>query len=84
MKKMVMGITVLLVMIASVTTFATAVNVLSAGQEYISVASQLNMQGAHCNGTVGCNCRGFAPITNGAVWQQAYCRYCGHKKNSHK
>ena len=42
------------------------------------------MQGAHCNGTIGCSCSGFAPITNGDVWQQAYCRKCGHSKSVHR
>ncbi len=41
-------------------------------------------QGAHCNGTVGCDCSGFAPITNGKEWQKSYCKHCGHKKSCHK
>lgn len=41
-------------------------------------------QGARCNGTVGCGCSGFSPITNGDVWQQAYCKHCGHKRSVHK
>lgn len=42
------------------------------------------VQGTHCNGTVGCSCAGFSPITNGEVWQQAYCKRCGHKRSAHK
>lgn len=37
----------------------------------------------HCTETVGCDCPGFDPITNGEVWQQSYCRHCGHKKRNH-
>jgi hypothetical protein len=40
-------------------------------------------QGKHCSGSVGCSCTGFSPITNGDVWQQAYCKHCGHKKSCH-
>lgn len=43
-----------------------------------------SFQGKHCNGTVGCNCPGFSPITNGEIWQREYCRHCGHKKSYHK
>lgn len=44
----------------------------------------VHAQGARCNGTVGCSCPGFSPITNGQVWQQSYCRHCGHAKSVHK
>ena len=84
MKKMFFGFTVVMTVTAAVTTFATAVNDLSAGQEFLCLASQLTSQGTHCNGTVGCGCPGFSPITNGDVWQQGYCKHCGHKKSSHK
>lgn len=46
--------------------------------------THVHAQGTHCYGIVGCDCRGFSPITNGDVWQQAYCKHCGHKKNFHK
>lgn len=41
-------------------------------------------QGKHCSGTVGCDCSGFSPITNGKEWQKSYCKKCGHAKSSHK
>lgn len=44
----------------------------------------VHAQGTHCNGIVGCDCPGFSPITNGDVWQQAYCKHCRHKKFYHK
>ena len=43
-----------------------------------------SFRGAHCRGTVGCDCSGFAPITNGNLWQREDCRKCSHKKMYHK
>lgn len=84
MKKMIFGFTALMTMVAAVATFATAVNEINKGQTRQSEATHLTLQGTHCNGTVGCGCSGFSPITNGDVCQQAYCRYCGHKRSVHK
>ena len=53
-------------------------------QNELDVTTHVATQGTHCSGTVGCNCPGFSPITNGDVWQQAYCKHCGHKKSCHK
>lgn len=44
----------------------------------------LSCQGKHCSGTVGCDCSGFSPITNGKEWQKSYCKNCGHHKSCHK
>lgn len=41
-------------------------------------------QGKHCNGTVGCDCPGFSPKTNGDEWEKTYCKHCGHHRSSHK
>ena len=41
-------------------------------------------RGKHCNYTVGCNCPSFAPITNGDVWEESYCKHCKHHKKYHK
>ena len=84
MKKMIFGLTVVMTMVAAVATFATAVNDIKEGQRFLSEASHLTTQGTHCSGTVGCGCSGFAPITNGDVWQQAYCKHCGHKRSVHR
>lgn len=46
--------------------------------------SNVPFKGKHCNGTVGCDCPGFSPKTNGDEWEKAYCRHCGHHRNSHK
>lgn len=46
-------------------------------------STHVHAQGAHCHGIVGCDCPGFSPITNGDIWQQAYCKHCGHKRSFH-
>lgn len=46
--------------------------------------AQLGASGKHCNGSVGCDCRGFKPITDGAEWQKSYCDRCGHHKRNHR
>lgn len=46
--------------------------------------AHVHATGRRCNGTVGCGCPGFAPITNGKVWEQAYCKHCGHNRSYHK
>lgn len=46
--------------------------------------TETHMQGDHCSGTVGCSCKGFSPKTNGDVWEQSYCKNCGHKKSYHR
>ena len=48
------------------------------------VCTEISCQGKHCTGTVGCNCPGFSPTQHKEVWKQAYCRYCGHHRGSHK
>lgn len=84
MKKMVFGFAVLMILAVAAAKFAAGIDNIRTGQKYLSVASQLTSQGTHCSGTMGCSCAGFAPITNGDVWQQAYCKHCGHKKSCHK
>ncbi len=44
---------------------------------------EISFRGKHCSGTVGCDCSGFSPITNGYEWQKEYCKKCGHKKSCH-
>lgn len=48
------------------------------------VHTHVSCQGKHCTYTVGCNCAGFSPKTNGDVWEQSYCKRCGHHKSYHK
>lgn len=47
-------------------------------------SSSPSFKGKKCNGSVGCDCPGFSPITNGKEWQKSYCKHCGHKKSNHR
>lgn len=84
MKKMIFALAVLVTMVATASVFANEKTEECAGHHHVVFATQATSQGAHCRGTVGCGCPGFAPITNGDVWQQAYCKHCGHKRDYHR
>lgn len=71
-------------MVAALSVFANSRVKNCAQHNHSPFAAEEFSQGAHCRGTVGCGCPGFAPITNGDVWQQAYCRHCGHHRGVHK
>lgn len=45
--------------------------------------NEISFRGKHCSGSVGCDCPGFSPITDGAEWEKSYCKHCGHKRSSH-
>ncbi len=47
-------------------------------------SSNVSFKGKKCRGIVGCDCSGFKPITDGDVWQQAYCKKCGHERRYHR
>lgn len=44
----------------------------------------ISSQGKHCTYTVGCNCPGFSPITDGDVRHESICKRCRHHKSYHK
>lgn len=46
--------------------------------------SSISFKGRHCNGSVGCSCPGFSPITKGKEWEKEYCKHCPHHKKLHK
>lgn len=48
------------------------------------VHTHVSCQGKHCTYTVGCDCSGFSPKTNGKEWEKSYCKRCGHHKKYHK
>ena len=50
----------------------------------MTVEAHSHAHGKRCNGTVGCSCSGFSAITNGKVWQTAYCKRCGHHRSCHR
>lgn len=45
--------------------------------------NEISFRGKHCSGSVGCDCSGFDPITDGFEWQKSYCKHCGHKRSCH-
>ena len=48
------------------------------------VHTNVSCQCKHCTYTVGCDCSGFSPKTNGKEWEKSYCKRCGHHKKYHK
>lgn len=71
------------VMLVVVSVFATTHREECCTHQHNFYSTQIMSQGRHCRGTVGCDCPGFQPIMNGDVWQQAYCRNCGHMRKFH-
>jgi hypothetical protein len=49
-----------------------------------AVHAHVSCQGKHCTYTVGCDCSGFSPKTDGKEWEKSYCKRCGHHKRYHK
>ncbi len=49
-----------------------------------TVLTHVSCQGKHCTYTVGCDCSGFSPKTDGKEWGKSYCKRCGHHKKYHK
>lgn len=57
----------------------------SSGMETTSDGcADASCQGKHCTYTVGCDCSGFSPKTDGKEWEKSYCKRCGHHKKYHK
>ena len=85
MKKLVLGLSMMVVaMIVSASVFAKSGNGQNCLHEQVSLTTHVAMQDKHCTGTVGCSCSGFSPKTSGDVWEEVYCRKCGHHKKYHK
>ena len=84
MKKKVFIFTVMIAIATSVTVLANSHRDDGCAHNHGVWDTHMTTQGKHCTGSVGCSCSGFSPITNGEVWQQSYCKHCGHKKNCHK
>jgi hypothetical protein len=94
MKKTILCLTAMAAMIISVSVFASSNQNNSAVHSHnhdcsehvhqLDCTTHVHMEGKNCNGTVGCSCPGFSPITNGNEWQKAYCRHCGHSRSVHK
>lgn len=50
----------------------------------VEYSGEISFRGKHCSGSVGCDCSGFSPITDGKEWQKSYCKKCGHARSCHK
>ena len=50
----------------------------NATESELTVHTHVSCQGKHCSYTVGCDCSGFSPKTNGKEWEKSYCKHCGH------
>lgn len=48
------------------------------------VNADVTSKGKHCSYSVGCDCSGFSPKTNGKEWEKSYCKRCGHHKKYHR
>lgn len=84
MKKIIIGFVAMLMLVISTVSFANVQKCDDVNHQHDVSTTQITLYGAHCRGTLGCGCPGFAPITNGDVWQQAYCRHCGHARGYHR
>lgn len=81
MKKMIIGLTAALTMVAAVVTFATGVNDIQKGKDYLSVASthvESSVQGSGPCNQPCCGCMGFNQRPG------HYACWCGHQRFSHK
>lgn len=81
MKKIVYTVSVLLVSAAVITGLCSFTSHVDSDS---GVCADSSCQGKHCSYTVGCDCSGFAPKTNGSVADQSYCKRCGHHRRYHK
>ena len=70
--KKIFGLTVLMVMIAAVTCFATAINHLSEGKNCFSLSSQVTTQGKGACRHGGCSCQKYVSAHTGGKC------VCGH------
>jgi hypothetical protein len=68
------------VILVSLSSFTSKDNSVEPTPTHVHVSAE----GKYCKATVGCDCRGFSPITDGKEWQKNYCKRCGHHKNYHK
>ena len=53
-------------------------------EKAITTHVHTHAEGKYCTGTVGCDCRGFVPITDGKEYQKNYCKRCGHHRKYYK
>ena len=72
------------IMFASATLAVSVTAIIGLSSFASKSDSHADCHGKHCTYTVGCDCSGFSPKTDGAEWEKAYCKKCGHHKSYHK
>lgn len=81
MKKIICAVSMFIVSVFAIIVFCSFSSRKNVNEE---ICNDVTCQGKHCTYTVGCDCPGFAPITNGDVWEESYCKHCKHHKKYHK
>ena len=82
--KKIFGFVAVIALVASTTMFASSNSAASCIHDHDALDVHVTVQGKRCNGTVGCDCPGFSPTTNGDVAAEKYCKHCHHRKSVHK
>ena len=83
-KKVLVIVAIVVIAVATVGLYIFTTQTGSVEEIEKSVPTQVSSQGKHCTYTVGCDCSGFSPKTNGKEWEKSYCKHCGHHKKYHK
>ena len=83
MKKIIFALAAVVISSAAIIGLCSFINEKET-ETAICTTLHTHAQGKNCTGTVGCDCSGWSPITNGDEWQKNYCRRCGHHKNYHR
>ena len=84
-KNIIFSVVVFLISTTTIVVLSSFTSQVENTTEIVStVHTHVSCQGKHCTYTVGCNCSGFSPKTNGNEWEISYCKRCGHHKKYHK
>ena len=81
MKKIICAVSIFIVSVFAIIVLCSFSSRKNVNEE---ICNDVTCHGKHCTYTVGCDCPGFAPITNGDVWEESYCKHCKHHKKYHK
>ncbi|MGN1221441.1 MAG: hypothetical protein ACI4TU_10955 [Candidatus Cryptobacteroides sp.] len=83
-KRIIIAVSALVLTTAAIVALCSFTSVSRNLAEMEAAPTCVDCQGDHCSGSVGCDCSGFKAITDGEVWQESYCKKCGHHKRYHK
>ena len=88
MKKIILTLTIVAVSVMTIVGLCSFIgqntNTTEKSVSIIDHEHHSHVEGKYCTATVGCDCRGFQPITDGKEYQKNYCKRCGHHKKYHK